>query len=407
MVTLSEAISAYQTALENLPSQKAEDSPSKLMRVLLARDVVAQTLSNNQVRTPEALNRIVQLDQRLRASAKTVVGTIESATPTTWRESVQPPLSAWWWFLDELAAPQPDPLWAILSAILIFISLGLAAEISIRFLSNGADFLGVFGVLSQLLLILLTGSTFTKAGAEEIERVLSRLGVARQFHPQWKIGLAIALLVIVLVLKLSLPNIARYYNDQGVRDQQNGLVTSAITSYQRAISLSSDYAQAHYNLATAYEDVLEYDKALGEYQTALRADPRLYPAYNNLARLYMVSRNDFADALALLNTALEIKPDLDNAQRTQVQYSLLKNHGWANFGLKYLVLAESDLRQALTLRQDGAAAHCLLAQVLEAQSNPKAALSEWETCLRYEKSDNVEANWLGLARERLSQGGQK
>ena len=84
---------------------------------------------------------------------------------------------------------------------------------------------------------------------------------------------------------------------------------------------------------------------------------------------------------------------------------MLKNRAWANLGLKYLTLAESDVQQALAIRPDGAAAHCLRAQILEAQAKKQDALPEWEMCLRYEKTDvvAVEASWLGLARERLSE----
>ena len=409
MVSQSEAISTYQAALNNLPVEKAGDSPQKVMGVLVARDGVARAWSDQQPPSTETVIRLAELDERLKAAATTINAIIGQATLVKWRETMQPPASAWWWYLDERAAaePKPDPLWTILAGLLIAIALSLATEISIRFLSTGADFLGVFSVLSQVLLILLTGSTFTQAGMEEIERVLSRLGIKRQFHYKWKAGLAFAVLLIVLALWFSLPSVACFYNDQGVLLQRDGKVTSAIGSYQRAISLNPDYAQAHYNLATAYEEVLDYDQALSEYQTALRADPQLFLAYNNLARVYMLRRDDFSSALALLDAALEIKLNLDKPQETLVKYSLYKNRGWANLGLKYLGLAEADLRQALAFRPDGAAAHCLLAQVLEVQANPKAALAEWEACLRYAPGDSVEASWLGSAKERLSQGGAK
>jgi tetratricopeptide (TPR) repeat protein len=409
VVSQSEALSTYQAALNNLPVEKADDSPQKVMSVLVARDGVARALSDQQPPSTETVIRLAELDERLKAAATTINVIIGQATLVKWRETMQPPASAWWWHLDERVAAEdkPAPLWMVFAGICIAISISLAVEISIRFLSTGADFLGVFSVLSQVLLILLTGSTFTQAGMEELDRVLSRLGIERRFQDEWKAGLAFGVLLILLALRFLLPGIARYYNDQGVRLQQSGSVTSAIENYKRAISLNPDYAEAHYNLATTYEDVLEYDKALGEYQTALRTDPKLYLAYNNLARLYMLHQNDFTNALSLLNIALEMKLDLDRSQQTYVQYSFLKNRGWANLGLKYLRLAETDLRQALMLRADGAAAHCLLAQVLEAQANSQAALTEWEACLRYEKNDVVEANWLGLARERLSQGGPK
>lgn len=405
---LDEAIAAYQLALENLSPQSAADCRSTVASVLVARDNLAHVLSNFRATTSEALNCVTALDQRLQANATTIDATVGRSTLARWRETVQPPVSAWWWYLDEraiLAESKPPLLWAILAGFFITVSLSLIAEISQRFLSGGADFLSVFSTLSQGLLALLAGSTLTQVGQQGVERALSRLGIERKFRPIWTMGLALAVLLVVLAWRCSLPPLARYYNNHGVRLQQGGQMTSAIESYQRAIRLYPDYAQAHYNLATAYEDMLEYDKALVEYHLALHAEPQLYLAYNNLARLYMLRRNDFHSALRALNTALALKLNLDKPQQLLVQYTLFKNRGWANFGLKYFGMAEADLREALTLRPDGAAAHCLLAQVFEAQEKP--ALSKWENCVRYEKSEVVEADWLGLARERLSRGRSK
>jgi tetratricopeptide (TPR) repeat protein len=182
--------------------------------------------------------------------------------------------------------------------------------------------------------------------------------------------------------------------------QASGKTTSAVESYQRAINLNSDSAQAHYNLATAYEDILDFDAALTEYQTAIRADPALYAAQVNLARLYNLRKLDYASALRLLNTALALKP-----AAVDTQYSLYKNRGWAHFGLKLYGLAEEDLRKALALRADGAAAHCLLAQVLEAKSQREAALASWDQCLAFDTAgEGVEADWHAMAQERLAGG---
>ena len=70
-------------------------------------------------------------------------------------------------------------------------------------------------------------------------------------------------------------------------------------------------------------------------------------------------------------------------------------------------ISQDDLKRALALRADGAAAHCLLAKVLEAKQNQKAAMQEWGACLLNQNADFVEPDWLSLARERLKQGGAK
>jgi tetratricopeptide (TPR) repeat protein len=406
MDSLGEAIESYQAALETLenpPQREEDDAESKVFSALIARDKVAHVLADPRDITPEELKRLAELDERLESRVSTINPRIKPTTLATWLKTVQPAENAWWWSLFK---SKPNPLWGIFAGLCITGSLSITAEISRRFLSVGPDFLGVFSTLLQGLLALLAGSTFTEVGREWIERVLSHLGTAWKFQPQWKTGLALAVLFVVLALRFSLPTIARFYNEHGVRLQRNGQVTRAIESYRRAIRLNPDSVQAHYNLATAYEDVLSYNLAITEYQTAIGGDDKFYAAINNLARLYILRRKDDASALELLKRAFKIELKVDPPKKNFVQYSFYKNRGWAYFGLKYYGLAEADLRQAIARRFDGAAAHCLLAQVLEAQK--KGATEEWEACIAYASGEeDVEESWLGLAKERLKQGETK
>jgi tetratricopeptide (TPR) repeat protein len=405
--SLGGAIAAYQAALDDL-SQETPDSQPKVIRVLIARDAVAQVASIAPPLAPEEFCRFSELDAQLKANAARIDRLVGRSTLAGWRETRQPPAGTWWWSLDERAAAaesKPSPFWAILAGLFLALSLSLTAEIARRFLSGGADFFSVFSTVSQGLLALLAGSTFTQAGRQAVEGALSRLGIERSIQDGWKMGLALAVLLVVLGLRFSLPIIARLYNNHAARLQQNGSVTSAIENYQRAISLDADYAEAHYNLGTAYEDVLEYDKAISEYQTALIADRRFSHVTNNLARLYILRRaspSSYSSALQLVNDELNRSPKERN-----LEYSLYKNRGWAYLGLNLHELAERDLRHALTLRADGAAAHCLLAQVLEAQEKPTEALAAWELCLAYDRHDFVDAIWLGTAETRLIRGGRQ
>ena len=306
--------------------------------------------------------------------------------------------------MDEIAAaskPKPAIGWALLAGLFITLSVSFIAEISARFLVGQPDFFGVFSTLSQALLALAAGGALTQAGSRWIDGLLAARGIGRPALAYWKTALALLVLVVVLALRLSLPTFARSYSDRGVRQQVAGRVTSAIYNYQRAISLAPDYTLAHYNLGSAYEDILQYDKAAVEYQTAIQNDPQIYFAYNNLARLYMLQKRDYVSALRLLERGVDLDPS-----EPDVKYSLLKNKAWAYLALKLPGLAESDLRQALALRPEGAAAHCLLAQVLEAGGKPADALPSWEKCVAYyAPEENVEPDWYATARERVAAAG--
>lgn len=408
MGSLNEAVTAYQDALDGLFIEFGDDVQTPMMRVLVARDKLARLVSVGRASNPDMLRRIIELDQRLKDLARDIADRVGPATLASWRETVKPVAGAWWWHLDERAASaelKPSPLWAIAAGLFLTLSISLTVEIASRFLSARPDFYGTFTTAVQALATLLAGSALTDFGRQAIERYLSRRGIRRHIQPAVGTGLALTLLLLVLGLRLSLPLWARSYNNAGIRLQAAGRITSATEHFERAISLAPDYAVAHYNLATTYEDVLNYEQALSEYQRAIENDGTFFPAYNNLARVHLLHNDDPVSALGLLNIALEQMGGSADGQQAHVQYSLLKNRGWANLELKHYGLAETDLKQALVLRPDGAAAHCLLAQVREAQSDAQAGLAEWEACLRYARGDFVEPQWVALAQERLAKRG--
>jgi len=202
--------------------------------------------------------------------------------------------------------------------------------------------------------------------------------------------------VLVVLWKATTPHLARYFNNRGVDEKRHGRLAEAILGYRRAIWLDSGYAVAHYNLADAYEEIPDYQKAQAEYQRAIDADLRFYPAYNNLSRLYILRVRDYGTAMRLLERALSLKPE-----EPAVQYSLHKNYGWANAELRNLPHAEHELRTALELNKEGGSAHCLLARVLDAEGKSSDAQSHWELCLAYSANQDVEPEWRAQAQERL------
>ena len=394
-----ERVADYAVALDVLDALKsaAATDSKPLIAALHARDDVAHALPGDEGLSGDTLIQIDGLDARLRTL---IPQWIRSGTRLEqWRKALNPSPEAWWWRLDE---PEPHPLWIVLTAICAALSVSLATEISRRFLAGGADFLSVFSTLSSATLPLLAGSSLTQAGRDALKRLLLRLKVAPRRHAGLMAGLSVAVFLALLGFWSVLPAISARYNAAGLRLQQAHQVTRAVEYYKRAISLNHDNATAQYDLATAYEDVLDYNQAITVYQAALQADDKHYAAYNNLARLYLLRANpvDDGNALKLLDTAAKLNPT-----DAIVRYSLSKNRGWAELGLQLYGQAENDLRQALEVRPDGAAAYCLLGQLLSAVDRGDEAVAAWEACLGYAAGDFVESSWLAQAREALNNGG--
>jgi len=391
---LGTALTAYREALDALEQSPHRLDPGTVLAALTVRDGVAHALADKQSDDPADLLAVVELDSRLRKLAGAVVKAVKLAD---WRTSLQPPPEAWWWSLESAAPPDPADrfgwLWSALAVLCLTASLSLMAEISRRFLSGGPDVWGAFATLSQAALTLLTaGGTLTKAGREAVERILSSLRVPGRFRQEWKLIMAVALLVALLGLWFSLPSIARTYNNWGYQHREAGQLTSALYDLQRAISLNPDYTEAHYNLALVYEDLLDTESARAEYQIAVRGG--LDAAHNNLARLYILQDKP-SEAVSLLLSGL------NRAQDTDVRYTMFKNLGWARLEQKRYDEAVVALREAVKLEPESAAAYCLLAQALEGQKDAEGAALEWETCLKYASSRESaeEDGWIGQARQ--------
>jgi uncharacterized protein HemY len=91
-----------------------------------------------------------------------------------------------------------------------------------------------------------------------------------------------------------------------------------------------------------------------------------------------------------------------------VKYALLKNLGWARLGQKRYGEANVHLQSAIALGGKSATAHCLLAQVLEAQSDLKGAQRQWETCRQSADVQNPDEDvWMGMAQQRLEAEGEE
>jgi tetratricopeptide (TPR) repeat protein len=398
------ATRAYEEALARVATLPLASIQTVVLDVVVARQRLAQRIRAAPPNST-SLARIVELDATLRDKAREIDSAIGSHQLEAWRDSTRPEAGEWWWSLDAVAVHQcgPGVPWGLVTAIFFTISLTLAADTSVRLVSDGPDLLGLLGTTLQGLLAALAGSTFTQTGRQWIEACLARLGVRRARSGLWLAGLALTVLVGLGSLRLSFPRIAAWDNVKGVELQGKGQLTGALAHLRRSIRLSPDHATAHYNLGSTYESLLAYDKAATEYMLALEVNDRLYAAYNNLARLQLL-HGEPTSALALLQREERVRVPPGRAR-----YAFFKNRGWAYLAIGDLEQAETDLRRAKAEWKDGAAAHCLLAQVLEARGAKDSALTEWEPCLAFlsGQEDRVEPLWQDLAQRRLRIGGPR
>ncbi|MFM6347303.1 MAG: tetratricopeptide repeat protein, partial [Dolichospermum sp.] len=125
-----------------------------------------------------------------------------------------------------------------------------------------------------------------------------RLKIPERFWHEISAGFSFLLVIGLLGLRLSLPQIATQYNKWGLKNYKEGDWGSAEENYQRAIKLNPDDALAHFRLGVLYEELQKLDLARAEYQIA--AQDNIPDAVNNLSRLYILNKNNPAAANLLL-----------------------------------------------------------------------------------------------------------
>ena len=88
----------------------------------------------------------------------------------------------------------------------------------------------------------------------------------------------------------------------------------AITSYKEALKLNSESAECHFNLASAYNDKGEAEKALFHFKESAEHDPGNAETYFNLGVLYE-RRGNYGEARSYYEKALNVNPDMEMAQQ--------------------------------------------------------------------------------------------
>jgi tetratricopeptide (TPR) repeat protein len=390
----------YEQAIATLETSSSP-TPEQVLTVLKSRDQVQAHLADLNA---AAVIKLEECDHRLKSHQAIIA---QALAQTQSRQTLKPHETAWWWHLEP-APPhpwldQPEWLWNGITTAALAASGALVLNLWSYFLTGGLTATG--GIIFNSLVTLITGgSAFTQIRQTARNDLYTRLK-----FPKWSWHLisgggAIALALGLVGARTTLPLLATQYKQSGEQKYRVGQLDTALADYQQAIALRPDYADARYNLALLYEDLDKTDQAIAEYQLAIQNSSQNpiteLNANNNLGRLYLL-KDDANSAFPPLERAMSLVKTNDLAthpDRRSDFYSALKNMGWLRLLQKRYPEAEALLQQAIELDADRAAAHCLQAQVLEAQKQNQAALKQWESCNRFaDRSIKEEDRWIGLA----------
>ena len=177
------------------------------------------------------------------------------------------------------------------------------------------------------------------------------------------------------------PNESLLYNISGACYKQIGQLEEAFKSFQKAVDLKPDYAEAQYNLGVTIHELGQVDSAIKCYEKAL-AIQHAYPnAHNNLGQILLESgqpdaaMNHFEWAVAYQPEFSEAHNNLGSSLLALRQVNIAVTHyekavaikpdyqlAYNNLGIAYQRLGEIDkafksFERALAIKSDYAKAH--------------------------------------------------
>ena len=97
------------------------------------------------------------------------------------------------------------------------------------------------------------------------------------------------------------------FNDEGVTNTRDGQYDRAIHNFDRAIRLNPKYAAAYYNRGTAYMRNGDPDRAIDDFGYAISLDPKLDVVFISRGLIYF-NRGEYDRAISDFDRAIQLKP---------------------------------------------------------------------------------------------------
>ena len=176
------------------------------------------------------------------------------------------------------------------------------------------------------------------------------------------------------------------HNNLGATLMEKGQVDEAISQYQEAIRLKSDYAGYQYNLGVALNKKGRINEALRQFQEAIRLAPDYAEACNNLGSVLM-AKGQTDEAISQFQRAIRLRPDY-----VEAHYNLgiaLGRKGQINEAI-------GQFQEAVRLNPDYAEAHYSLGAAFDRKGQIEAAISQYREVIRLEPDYADAHNNLGI-----------
>ena len=210
------------------------------------------------------------------------------------------------------------------------------------------------------------------------------------------------------------PDFAEAYSNRGTVLKELGELQEAVASYEKAIQLKPDFAEAYSNHGNVLKDLRRLDEAIQNYDMAIQLRPDYAEAYNSkgvaLEQLgktneavknyekatqlkpdYAEAYNNHADLLQALGHLNKAVKNYDKAIQLTPDYAgTYNNRGVALAQLRQLDDAIESYETAIKLKPDYAEAYYNRGNALKNLGQLDEAVLDYDTAIQF-KPDYVEA----------------
>ena len=237
--------------------------------------------------------------------------------------------------------------------------------------SNALILLGLIALQQSELNVAV--DLLRRATMANPQSVVARSNLGNAYYLLNNFEQAIASYDIAIALK---PDFADAYYNRGTALRGLRQHEAAIESFERAIALNPHYVQAYNNRGNSLRDLGRQVAAIASYEQALAIKPDLAEAYNNRGTA-LRDLKQFEPALASLNRAIELKPDYAEAYN---------NRGNTLRDLRQYEAAGASYDAAIELLPDYADAYNGRATLLYELKQYEAAISNYEQVIALKRS---------------------
>ena len=191
------------------------------------------------------------------------------------------------------------------------------------------------------------------------------------------------------------------YMNKGSALQNKGELDAAIESFKKTLSVNPDHSIAYFNIGNAFKEKGKIDAALESYKKALKLNPEYIEAYFNMGNILREKGNldsalesyqrvlrikhDHAEVLFNIGTILHEQDELDAAAQSYLQATKINpNYAEAYLGAGNALGGKGDLNAAiksyekvLQIKPDHAEAYSNMGNTLREKGETLAAIESY------------------------------